>query len=108
MRKRIFAKYKTLNRNNFKKDLKKKADFFKMSTDKYLDWTIQGIHGDILDSTEIIAREKQRVGKAKKAISVVLSVMTEPMSDRAKRISEQYYEDLLQSKVSDLLLRVKN
>ena len=98
-KKYIFARYKIpkySDLDDLKKGLEEGAKFFNKKPNDYLDHIIKGIMGDIVKSTETIVREEQRIKKAKKAMSIVISVINYDSSDEIKKISDKYYNDLLE------------
>jgi hypothetical protein len=87
MGKRIFAKHPVIKSiKDFKINIESDAKIFNMDRNKYLDWIIRGEIGDIISSTEMIEREKQRIKKAKKNIKMLFSVMAEKSSKECKTV----------------------
>ncbi|MBU4369445.1 hypothetical protein KKG58_01635 [Patescibacteria group bacterium] len=108
MSRRIFAKYPIPTQKDIEKNLGEDAKFVGMTVEKYLDFVIKGVIGDIMKSTEIIARENQRIKKAKKTFNVILSMITKYESKESKKKLKQHYNDLLKSRILGINSRIKN
>ena len=105
---RIFAKHPVIKSiNDFKNNIKRNTRFLNISENEYLDRLIKWETGDIINSTEIIEREKQRIKKAKKNVRIIFSVMTEKSSKECKFVLRKAYKDLQEYAISDSKSKIK-
>jgi uncharacterized protein (UPF0335 family) len=108
MGKRIFAKHPVIKSiKDFKINIESDAKIFNMDRNKYLDCIIRGEMGDIISSTEMIEREKQRIKKAKKNIKMFLSVMAGKSSKKCKTVLKKVYKDILSSQLQEVKNKIK-
>lgn len=107
MKNRIFARYPIPNKEELRRSTERFSKETGNSFKEDLDFYIKGRIGDIVDSTEIILREKQRIEKARKVIGIAVNLITEGASPQVKDISKKYYDDILIYQISETGSRVR-
>lgn len=108
MPKRSFSRYPIPKKDILKKALEKTDGILMQgSPQKNADVYIRNRIGDIISSTEVILREKQKIAKAKRCIKLALSIMTEKASKNIKTTNKNFYKDLLNYSLKEVKSKYK-